>query len=173
MQFIIDSINKANRLQASLSYNLGRLVQDLSLLDPSLDVIVEDYNYQVVPVDLVSWRGSYDCLALQVKKNGAHMLVKDFLEIAEQALVKTFLGCKGGEYSMDELTPIYCVSDRYDSEYTKRIGRMSIQTVWKVSGVVVDSVENKAVIQLSICDVYGEPEDIVEECQSYLNNLKK
>lgn len=68
-----------------------------------------------IPTTLDSWRGDYSELALGYKLTGydndenhlAEITVKDLLAELKSAIGKTFNGWKGGEYEMNENTPVW------------------------------------------------------------------
>lgn len=60
-----------------------------------------------VPSQLDSWRGSYDELTLIHGDSDAPETVDSLLADAKAALGATFTGYKGGEFGMNESTPIW------------------------------------------------------------------
>ena len=77
--------------------NLGELIKFLEKRDQN----------KVVPVCFFaphSYRGSYDCLAFAPTK---HVTIGSMLAYAKEALGHTYIGWKGGDYKMEEWTPIY------------------------------------------------------------------
>ena len=75
------------------------------------------------PTCLDSWRGSYSELALDFKDYGYKehqakpMSVTSFLKMLKEALGKTFVGYKGGDFVMNKHTPIW-VSNYGESSHT-------------------------------------------------------
>ena len=61
------------------------------------------------PNGIDSYRGYYDQLALGYKENSfqQELKISQVLEYCEKAIGKTFTGWKGGEYVMDEDTPLW------------------------------------------------------------------
>lgn len=51
-----------------------------------------------------SYRGYYDELAFETQPFGT---VREMLDIARSAVGETYTGWKGGEYTMDEYTPVH------------------------------------------------------------------
>ena len=103
MQGLIDEINRQSKLKEAKEYNLGRFIKDLEKYRESLIEIIFDDGSS--PVDFGSWRGVYNCLALEYDKN------KNYAETIYRKAYNTnnsiFVGYKGGDFIMDEDTPIY------------------------------------------------------------------
>lgn len=76
---------------------LGKLIQRLEQADPDLAVRMGFGSPH-------SYRGYYDELAFEPEPN---VSVGDMLEAAKGALGKTFIGYKGGEFTMDEYTTVW------------------------------------------------------------------
>ena len=76
---------------------LGRLIQWLENQDPEL-VVKDGFGSPH------SDRGSYDELAFDPVPEAK---IGDMLRCAKSALGATFEGWKGGEYTMNEYTPVY------------------------------------------------------------------
>lgn len=51
-----------------------------------------------------SYRGDYSCLAFEQAEN---VKVGDMLDAAKKAIGASFIGYKGGEYTMDDSTDVY------------------------------------------------------------------
>ncbi len=67
-----------------------------------------DFGY-FEPNGIHSYRGYYDQLALgyEIKEYGEETKVSDVLKYCKNAIGKSFVGWKGGEYTMDEDTPLW------------------------------------------------------------------
>ncbi|GAB3937263.1 hypothetical protein [Larkinella terrae] len=65
-----------------------------------------DFGY-LFPTEIDSWRGSYDELALNYTEEGKETAITAFLELLKSAVGKTFEGYKGGDYVMNENTPVW------------------------------------------------------------------
>lgn len=76
---------------------LGRLIEILSNAD-------QDKKIEKGIGNPHSWRGSYDELAFEITDNTT---VQDMLDAAVSSVGATFLGWKGGEYTMDLDTEIH------------------------------------------------------------------
>lgn len=68
-----------------------------------------DFEY-LFPTEIDSWRGSYDELALNFISDGEELTVSAFLRILKEAIGKSFTGYKGGEYIMNEYTPVWAAN---------------------------------------------------------------
>lgn len=75
-----------------------------------------DYDFgTAVPTSLDSWRGIYSELALGYRLSGydndddhfAHATAENLLSELKSAIGKEFEGWKGGEFTMDENTPVW------------------------------------------------------------------
>lgn len=66
--------------------------------------IVFDF-YDLVPTELISYRGYYNELALECDKG--YISIIDFLNLLKSAIGKEFYGYKGGTYIMDKETPVW------------------------------------------------------------------
>lgn len=105
--------------------NLGEIIKEIE----SAPLTYEDYegkeqtksicfDFEAVPVGLCSWRGAYEELAILFDTTGYNGTLKDgdkmdaeqFLKTLKDANGKTFEGWKGGDYKMDEYTPVWVVN---------------------------------------------------------------
>ena len=67
---------------------------------------------RVVPVGFCnphSYRGYYEDLAFEIRKN---VSIQEMLDSAKSAVGKTFTGWKGGNYKMNEWTPVWIVKEQ-------------------------------------------------------------
>lgn len=112
MQDLIDMLSKGSRAERSLSQmTLGRLISELEKLpqDDKIEALGEPHSY----------RGYYSDLAFG--KNSAETTVGELLVMLKtECLGKTFTGYKGGEFFMDEHTPLWIA--RYGSTGLKMMG---------------------------------------------------
>ena len=106
VQKYIDYMNEQNRLNEGKEYNIGMLLKDLEpYKNLPIDVKFDDGTS---PNQLMSWRGRYNCLALEYyRENDCHMTASVFYNAVKEAIGQTFRGYKGGDFLMDENTPIY------------------------------------------------------------------
>lgn len=66
------------------------------------------YDFEhLFPTKIDSWRGIYAELALNWQTEGEVMRLGDFLKMLKEALGKTFIGYKGGEFVMSKNTPVW------------------------------------------------------------------
>ena len=127
--------NKRKESFATLhQITLGELIKQLENTELMYDKnecksVYFDFG-SAIPTDLDSWRGSYDELALGYeltgydRKNDAHFIeckADKLLEELKSAIGKTFTGWKGGDFIMDENTPIW-VANSGNSGNTGVIG---------------------------------------------------
>ncbi len=170
IQKFIDLQSENWRLKAGSDYNLGDFIQDLEKEDQEAEIKYEDSYENYLPTVFGSWRGSYSCLALFYEQDAEKKpKVKDILKLAKEALGKEFYGWKGGEFLMDKSTPIYCCAEPGYSSHEKRIIRVSINTSWKICGL--SRKDEKVLIKTKICDVYGDPERMLEEFEELTTPL--
>jgi hypothetical protein len=93
---------------------LGQLIEKIEVIkkkdykchDGSEPSVGYDFEY-LFPTTIDSWRGSYEELALNFETTGEELSLSKFLELLKSAVGKTFYGYKGGDYTMDENTPIW------------------------------------------------------------------
>lgn len=105
MQQLINDMNEATRLDRGREYNLGMLIKDLEpYKEEFIDVVYDDGT---VPGEFMSWRGLYNCLALDYYGANNHTPAHVLYEMAVRANGHTFEGYKGGDFTMDLDTPIY------------------------------------------------------------------
>ena len=114
---------KANRLATSGQITLGQLIEKMEVIvknhaeratEGKEEAEVRyDFEY-LFPTDFDSWRGIYAELALNFNMNDRSgeeqvepLTAIQFLALCKKTLGATFFGYKGGEYRMDENTPIW------------------------------------------------------------------
>lgn len=86
---------------------LSDLIRSLEVFDKDLKVVY-DFGY-FRPHDLDSSRGDYSELALGYTEEG-DITVKELLELLKGAIGRTYTGYKGGEFLMNEHTPV-CIDN--------------------------------------------------------------
>ena len=103
----------ANKMRTTIDkipqWTLGQLINELSKIDATDDCWVSFAFGDLVPTKCSSWRGSYDEIAIgfdRLEYNNRPML-KKFLQHLRNCVGETFIGYKGGEFKMDESTPIW------------------------------------------------------------------
>jgi len=105
---------RSKRMLTSPQITLGELI---SKIKPIVDnqknreskeeaTVRFDFEY-LFPTELDSWRGSYAELALNFKSEGNEMTVTAFYNMLKEAIGKEFTGYKGGEFIMNEDTPVW------------------------------------------------------------------
>ena len=120
--FSINKMVKAQRnYEFSKSYqlSLGQLISELENLDLKYDEkemksICFDFG-SAIPTTLDSYRGYYDELAIGYTLTGydnndnhfGDKKADEFLKELKATIGKEFTGWKGGEYTMDENTPLW------------------------------------------------------------------
>lgn len=102
--------------EAQEQLTLGELISALEKTDQTKGVFFEFAHCR--PTDFDSYRGYYDHLALGFtgEYGGKSLSVSDLLAKAKAANGGEFSGWKGGDYIMDESTPLWaanpgCTSD--------------------------------------------------------------
>lgn len=83
---------------------LGQLIDELSTVDS--DLPMRFCFGDLVPHTVLSWRGSYDHLAIGYAER-TEPKVCEFLPQLTRALTSTFEGYKGGVYIMHRGTPVW------------------------------------------------------------------
>jgi|SRR5690242_6489995 len=102
----------------SCALTLGKLIEALKLADPK-KVVQKGFARPG------SWRGVYEELAFEPAQN---VTVESMLKHAEAALGATFEGYKGGEYTMNEYTPVHI------SEYGESYDYLGEFFLWYMLG---------------------------------------
>lgn len=124
----IDTVNKIVKDQRRERFNnsdqlsLGKLIEKLEeivnnkkLEGKKLEEINIYYDFEYLfPLQFDSWRGSYDELCLDINMTDNDLLkpkdplnILDFISLCKNTIGKEFYGYKGGDYIMDENTPIW------------------------------------------------------------------
>lgn len=114
-QALIDKINedKLNKRKQEM-YCLKDLIKSLTKYPEDWQVFIEPFG--LIPTGFASYRGYYSDLALDfTTKYDADDFtdidtVGELLKEAKACIGKTFTGYKGGDFTMDETTPLW-VSD--------------------------------------------------------------
>ena len=98
LQALIDGINaNLQRERAESQMTLGRMIKRLEELPEDLEIVGFG--------KLGSYRGYYSDLAFE--PDTEPKTVKQLLRECKSAMGKVFIGYKGGEYVMGELTPLW------------------------------------------------------------------
>ena len=107
LQRLVDTMSRAMReTRSNYHMTLGGLISRLSEIGRSgmgNAKVVVDLGGS--PGSFMSYRGYYDDLSLD--RSGDGVTVQELLKKCETALGKHFTGYKGGEYLMDESTPLW------------------------------------------------------------------
>lgn len=132
MKTLQDYVQEARKktFERSDQLTLGQIIEKLESCglkhgDKKEDKQV-DYDFgTAIPTKLDSWRGSYNELALGYKLSGydniddhfAQTTAENLLSELKGAIGKTYTGWKGGDFEMDENTPVW-VANNGDSGNT-------------------------------------------------------
>jgi hypothetical protein len=133
----IMKIERENKFLKSNQLSLGKFIEELEGCglkwmsgDEEKDKgVCFDFG-SAIPTTLHSWRGSYSELALGYEFSGydrnsedhfVEKTVNALLKELKEAIGKSFYGWKGGEFVMDENTPVW-VSNSGNSSNTGVIG---------------------------------------------------
>lgn len=103
---VIAAVNEQvrHKVEASGQMTLGVFIAALERYKP--DSYIEFDWGGLCPGSMRSYRGYYDHLAID-PTTGEYRYVKDLLEHAKAVLGTTMNGYKGGDYVMDEDTPLW------------------------------------------------------------------
>ncbi len=109
IQLLINKMNEQMRIKEGKEYNLGNLLKDL---EPYKDKFLKvEYDDGSIPGEFMSWRGRYNCLALDYYYPTEHIdyitSTNAFYNIVKNILNTELEGYKGGIFKMDENTPIF------------------------------------------------------------------
>ena len=98
--------------------NLGQFIKELRKYPSDASVTLEPF--ELYPTSFCSYRGYYPELALGycTEVECRSLTVEDLLKEALECVGKTFTGYKGGEFKMDETTPLW-VSNYGECSNTK------------------------------------------------------
>lgn len=108
---------------------LGQLIKHLELVikrrpEAANDIVLFDFEY-AYPMSVDCWRGVYAHLAIGFSFNGYGipgyqkqdnqkndaLNVASFIGLLKDAVGKTFHGWKGGDYTMNESTPLWVANE--------------------------------------------------------------
>jgi hypothetical protein len=96
-------------MRLSDQMTLGNLLSELEKIDTG-DEDLEKRVYfdfgDTNPNGFGSWRGSYDEVCIHYGEHNAPKLY-DFINQVKETIGKTFCGWKGGEFTMEESTPVW------------------------------------------------------------------
>ncbi len=127
----IDKLNKllkeqrSDRFNKSNQYSLGIFIESLELLPNEKQgtkdekTVRFDFEY-AIPTRLSSWRGDYSELAICFdfigydnfgKERPKDMTLSNFIALLKSAIGSTYEGWKGGEFIMNENTPLWVAND--------------------------------------------------------------
>lgn len=91
--------------RAQYHLTLGEAITRLQGLHPD-HLVTFDYDENVSPGDVDSYRGYYEDLAIE--PSASECRASELLSLLDDALGKTFTGYKGGDFVMKEDTPLWC-----------------------------------------------------------------
>lgn len=123
MQKLVDTMSASNRdVRSQYHMTLGDMINYLAIVSPGKTVVIDDNGLS--PGDEMSYRGYYSDLAL-TEDNGEPKTVEELFTQLEGALGREYTGYKGGEFKMDEKTPLWI------SEYGSASGMAIVDAVQK------------------------------------------
>lgn len=103
MQDLFDAISESGRLERGrYQMTLGRAIKELGALNKSSEIVFDNGTY---PGTADSYRGYYSDLS--IAPTGERKTVSDLLDTMKAALGATFMGYKGGDFTMKEDTPLW------------------------------------------------------------------
>lgn len=116
---------------------LGELIAKLEGVDSCYNVFIELPDGDIVtPTELISYRGYYSDLAIDYEyDNVVNLSVAEFKTWLKDALGKTFIGYKGGDFTMTKITPMWvdqvgrCQNIAVAGVYAEDFGRCIIKTM--------------------------------------------
>ena len=135
------------KFYVSSQLTLGELILKLEAVDKDLFVYFDDENY--IPVGVDSWRGAYDELAIEYEKTSGLIKipkVKNLLLALNSVLNTELQGYKGGDYFIEEDTPVWVANWGEDTGYRTN-EKYYLQAV-----VDVEVKDNKAVLKTELID---------------------
>ncbi len=113
---------------------IGQITNKLLSLEDQNAYLSFDWG-GAYPKSITSSRGYYDELCIEYSGNYEDSIfVKDFVKLCQEAIGKTYTGWKGGEYTMDENTPVWvacsgCTSNTKICDIVKSYGGYKIKTI--------------------------------------------
>ena len=124
-----DQINSAMKTMRAASFaespqiTLGDTIKLLEEIPASKDAYVEFDFCGLKPLGIHSWRGAFDELALGYTDDGDYDSIRlsKFLEELKQAIGKTYIGYKGGYFTMTKDAPLWVANYSY-SDNTGVVG---------------------------------------------------
>lgn len=107
LQDLINKIAEVEQLKRERdNYNLGDLIKDLSKYPEDANIEIRPFN--LYPVDFCSYRGYYSDLSIEYSFDGSNRLTcGELLKKAKECIGKTFVGYKGGDFTMTEHSVIW------------------------------------------------------------------
>lgn len=110
MDMLQDLINKTLEVEQLKrerdNYNLGDLIKDLSKYPADANIEIRPFN--LYPVDFCSYRGYYSDLSIEYSSDGSNRLTcGELLKKAKECVGKTFVGYKGGDFTMTEHSVVW------------------------------------------------------------------
>lgn len=108
LQKLVDSMNRVGRsIRSEYHLTLGQAIEALEAVNPNYAVTF-DYDENLSPSAPHSYRGYYSDLSLEPSTARAN--VSDVLTMLESARGQTFEGYKGGDFPMNDDTPLWAAS---------------------------------------------------------------
>ena len=123
LQSMVDNATTAARkkvMDQSAQLTLGELILTLeSITDKTISISIN--QPKGIPSHLHSWRGIYAELALEYAQDGEYHTVAKLLKRLKGAVGETFIGYKGGDFTMGKTTPIW-ISNYGDADHNAVVG---------------------------------------------------
>lgn len=133
MQALINALNKTARdTRSQYQMTLGGMIAALDKMPADMPIEYENGGH---PTDPHSYRGYYSDLSFETGE-GASTVAK-ISAVLKSALGETFMGYKGGDFPMDEDTPLW------SSTYGTSSGKALMD---------IDVVNNRAIIRIKQVD---------------------
>jgi hypothetical protein len=106
MQKLVDVMSAACRsTRADYHLTLGRAIEYLEGVDERYHDLPVKFEWDASPLAPHSYRGYYSDLAFEWTPSV--VTAAEFRKLLRQSLGRTFTGYKGGEFTMDEDTPLW------------------------------------------------------------------
>lgn len=84
---------------------LGQFISELEDAKPDIPVYIAPFN--LIPTSFHSYRGYYEDLALGYETGYKRVTAGELCAVAKAAIGNSFLGWKGGEYTVDGMTRVW------------------------------------------------------------------
>jgi len=138
---------RAEIMKTSPQLTLGEIILKLEVIkNKELPVVFDVEPYR--PVNIDSWRGSYEELALKYAGNESRAFtVVELLQLLKSTVGRTLTGYKGGEYLMGKTTPVWvanyseCIGIRQDPNDYKDLTYTAVVDVLEGKDTIIIKTE--------------------------------